>query len=184
MDLVGGCHNHPGANSPFWPGPLRKKANMRTRSDTLAFSRDSMGTCRVPRSYAERPVFVKRGGCRSVPSVAAFPPKEGLGEANLFSFNPAVEEIHLPPSTAPNRRRRRQRQAPQERDASPIVPPRAPEVERLSTPDFDPPTSPSSPSQLSGQPFCACCTGSEPHACPSSRQIKLETQSQYQPFPS
>ncbi|KAK7935470.1 hypothetical protein PG985_000965 [Apiospora marii] len=172
---------------------------MGTAPDALASFGDSMGTCRVPRSYAERPAFVERGGCRDASSVVASQPKaprqpderlrfmtgrikagqsEELGQANMISFDPAVEVIHLP-STAPNRGRRRQ-EAFRERDASSTVPPRAPEIERLSTPDFDLPAS-SAPS--SGQPFCACCTGSEPHQCPSSRQTKWEAQSKL-PFPS
>lgn len=110
---------------------------------------------------------------RSVTGRFSIGQSEGFGEANEFSFDPAVEVVSMP-GTTPNRRRRRQ-QAPRERDASATVPPRAPEIERLTTPDFDPPSS-SSPS--SAQSFCACYTNSgEVHTYPSSRQSKLETQS-------
>ncbi|KAK8034710.1 hypothetical protein PG993_009705 [Apiospora rasikravindrae] len=81
----------------------------------------------------------------------------------MISFDPVVEVINLP-NKDPNRRRRR-RQSTLE-----VVPPRAPEIERLSTPDFDPP-----PSLV--QSFCSCCINSKaPKHYPGSRQSKLEAQ--------
>ncbi|KAK8855842.1 hypothetical protein PGQ11_011754 [Apiospora arundinis] len=91
-------------------------------------------------------------------------------QAKRISFDPVIEVIHVP-STVSNQHRRR-RQITHQRDSFTLlstIPPRAPELERLSTPELD-------PLPPSVHSFCDCCSHPRAHKYPSSRQEKLEAQ--------
>ena len=144
---------------------LKPGAEVRHRSKTElgVESRADTSPPRVPQQYREH----RRATTGRVSITKSAPP----GEAKMISFDPIVEVINV--SSTDSNRRRRQRRATNQRDpftSLASIPPRAPELERLSTPEIETPPP-------SAQSFCACCTGPGPHVHPSNRRDKLETQS-------